>query len=645
MGYGDVALLFQSMTRAPLYEEVFKTAGLPYVTMAGKGYYDRPEVWDLLNLLRALHNPADDLALAVALRSPLFGLSDDALFSLRLARDNETGETLPLWAALRAKSTPYFPAGETAARDFARDVLIELGDMAGRATVAEVLIRALDLTGYLATLTGLSDGARRRGNIEKLVALARESGRISLGAFNAYARDLTAREVREGEAVVEVEGAVQIMSVHASKGLEFPVVVLADASWNRARRYLEWAFTVDPELGAACQLPVDDPDADEPQPFAWGYAERLADSRDRAERRRLLYVGATRTQDYLIVSGSLHRCPDQAWLKQWLDALGVEIESLEPGALRYEWGECALVVPQTVTLPDNWASPLNPHANPVGEGTGWAGHRPAPTEDLGDGLIAGFAPELPPLLADVPADPVAPARVLTATQINYLGRAPYYDPMARGKAAFRHAVLHDAPDPIHPLPERATNEKALRRSVGEIVHRALRGWSLPDNTPEKTLMQRLTTYAWEARLSDDDLIAAAVVQALDLLRRFARSDARADLDRAKQIYRELPFVYRSGDYTLHGQMDVLYFDGRGWHVLDYKTAQVSVNGAYDNARRYYLQVGVYAKAVEARVGAVPETHLYYIHPARRVYVKPEDWQAALARLDDDLRDALGGEEK
>jgi ATP-dependent helicase/nuclease subunit A len=191
----------------------------------------------------------------------------------------------PLWKALYKPRVPYFPEADLPARDFARAVLCDLRDLAGRAPVADLLSRALDLTGYLATLTGLSDGARRRGNVEKLVALARESGRVSLGAFLTYAHDLTVREVREGEAAVEIEGAVVIMSVHASKGLEFPVVVLADASWNRSRRS-SLPFTVDPDAGAACKLPTDDPNADDPDPFAWAYAARLADQRDQAERRR-----------------------------------------------------------------------------------------------------------------------------------------------------------------------------------------------------------------------------------------------------------------------------------------------------------------------------------------------------------------------
>ena len=97
--YGDVALLLQALTHVTLYEEAFKAEGIPYLTIAGKGYFDRQEVWDLLNLLAALYNPADNLALAAALRSPLFSLSDDALLRLRRLRD-ASGGLIPLWDAL-----------------------------------------------------------------------------------------------------------------------------------------------------------------------------------------------------------------------------------------------------------------------------------------------------------------------------------------------------------------------------------------------------------------------------------------------------------------------------------------------------------------------------------------------------------------
>src|SRR5262249_30348907 len=163
MTYGDAALLFQATTHLTVYEEALKAEQIPYLTVAGKGYYDRQEVWDLLNLLRALYNPADQLSLAAGLRSPLFGLSGEAVVALRLVRwtRDEEGKPIPLWDALN--QVDFVPADEIALVYFARDTLRDLRRKAGRVTIAELLRLALDATGYLAMLTGLPDGKRLCG--------------------------------------------------------------------------------------------------------------------------------------------------------------------------------------------------------------------------------------------------------------------------------------------------------------------------------------------------------------------------------------------------------------------------------------------------------------------------------------------------
>ena len=256
--FGDIAILFQSMNKVGIYEDVFKSLDIPFLTVAGRGYYDRQEVWDMLDLLRCLHNPADNLSLASVLRSPMFGFSDDLLFALRLLTEQDSSRNLPipLWQALT-----YAAENDVAGVDdedipvlrFARDCLTDLRRAAGRVSISELLRRALTMTGYLAILTALPDGARRRGNIEKLLHLADNSGKTTLGGFSRYLQDLTTREIREGEALQEAGNAVRIMTVHASKGLEFPMVILADASWERGQG---GAPTVlfDPKLGFSCQV-------------------------------------------------------------------------------------------------------------------------------------------------------------------------------------------------------------------------------------------------------------------------------------------------------------------------------------------------------------------------------------------------------
>ena len=208
------------------------------MTIAGKGYYDRQEVWDLLNLLRALYNPADDLSLAAALRSPLFSLSDDALLALRLLTD-EHGESLR--CGTRSITPDRVPPTNADWSISPATRCTTCARSAGRVTIAELLRAALERTGYLAVLTGLPDGERRRGNVEKLIEKAETSGRLTLSAFTQYLKDMSESEAREGEAVLESEGAVQLMTVHKSKGLEFPLVVLVDAGYERRGGAAIWS--------------------------------------------------------------------------------------------------------------------------------------------------------------------------------------------------------------------------------------------------------------------------------------------------------------------------------------------------------------------------------------------------------------------
>ncbi len=472
--YEDVALLFQSTSNIVLYESVFKALGLPYVTIAGRGYYRREEVWDLLNLLKALYNPADNLSLASTLRSPLFSLSDDALLALRLLRDDE-GHRLPLWEALRYADV--VPPDEQALVAFAHGCLHELAALAGRVGIAELLREAIYQTGYLATLSGLPNGARRRGNVEKLIALAESSGKITLGAFEEYLSDLSAREVREGEAPMDVSGAMTLMSVHASKGLEYPLVVLVDTSWRRNFRGGGMVMQ-DAQYGLCCKVYDADEAAYKPG-FSYAQAEHLAQLRDDAERRRLLYVAATRAKDYLLISGQINQKRDGTWSANgWLglivEALDLQSDLPESGVSDIEraWG--TLRVQMAVEIPPPEATML---------------HEVWPSWEASPGL----GEQAPPLLEPVQVDRTAAARHLSATQIADLGASRierFYG------ERFRRQVLHDAPGQIGSVEARP----GQARLIGDMVHEALRWWQPGEDTA--ALLELVESAAWERGMVD-----------------------------------------------------------------------------------------------------------------------------------------------
>jgi len=216
-GWDDVALLFRASTNFPIYEAALAAADIPSVTVAGRGFYERPEIRDLLNALAALADPDDDLALAGLLRSPALGLTDADLFRLRFP---DGDRPRPLYQSL--SSHPDF---STAAA-----LIAELHALAGRLPVAELLKVFLDRTHYRALLQAEPRAGRLGRNVDKLLADAHRSRLVSVGDFLDYVAALRDVGAREGEAPADPGGgAVQLMTVHKAKGLEFPLVVLADA--------------------------------------------------------------------------------------------------------------------------------------------------------------------------------------------------------------------------------------------------------------------------------------------------------------------------------------------------------------------------------------------------------------------------------
>jgi ATP-dependent helicase/nuclease subunit A len=218
------------------------------------------------------------------------------------------------------------PLLEPVPLEFARETLRSLYARRGHLSVVELLREALAATGYLATISGLTDGARRRANVEKLLEAARRVGSTGLQAFSAYLEDLLRAEPREGEAPLEAEDSVRLMTVHKSKGLEFPIVVLPDL--GRGTLAMRDVWLARRSYGLALRLHDNQDEAW--QPTAYQLALREEKRMERAERERLLYVALTRAQDYLLLSGPAANKSNESWLSRLVAALDAPWEQGGP---------------------------------------------------------------------------------------------------------------------------------------------------------------------------------------------------------------------------------------------------------------------------------------------------------------------------
>ncbi len=314
--YGDFAVLFHQFTAVAQFERAFREQGVPYfVVGGGRGYWAQYEVRDLVNLLRALSDAEDDLALACVLRSPLVGVSPDALMILmQRAQQSE----LPLRCCL--EETTDLDASDAERLRAFWEWFEPLTARVGEWTVGAILARALEASQYEAKwLTQGEAGRQAVANVRKLLAMALEQPQTHPRDF-AQQLELTSRlEQREGNAPTYEESAdvVRYYTVHGAKGLEFPVVFVADTAFRPRPR--EVNLEVDADRGVIA-LEIVRPDHPVPYtPLPLRVLQAEAHQRAEAEAQRTLYVALTRARDYLVVV--LTDMPQNPWARGLRGAL------------------------------------------------------------------------------------------------------------------------------------------------------------------------------------------------------------------------------------------------------------------------------------------------------------------------------------
>ena len=337
----EIVVLTRATTDLRAYERALEELAVPTYVIGGRGYWEHPQVLDVVAYLRALANPRDEEALYTVLASPFLGITPDALVILAAAARG--AERDPWWmlrepeGRLDVLSSEERDALSTFARWFAHERKI-----AAYAGVEELIERALERSGYDLAMLAMAGGQRRLANVRKLMRLAREHEALAGRGLSGFLELVAARRhgfgggaSRESEAPVEGEAlsAVRLMTIHRAKGLEFKTVCVADLGRGPMNRAELLRLGTDGRFG----MRLAQPGTAKRQP-ALDYAE-LGDERQRFEReeeRRLFYVAMTRACERLIVSGAAPRddlgagATPMSWVGPALLDAGVEPEWISP---------------------------------------------------------------------------------------------------------------------------------------------------------------------------------------------------------------------------------------------------------------------------------------------------------------------------
>ena len=323
----DVAILLRRLSNVHLFEQALENHGVRYRTVAGAGFFTRQEVLDLTNLLGWLAEPDDSIALAGALRSPLFMIDDQSLLALR-----SHDRSIP-----RALGNPPESIPEEVRRFCGRsaEVLEELRDGVPFMPTDALLERALALTGFEAAWAPLQGGDQALANIRKFVDLARQLAGHSLDEFVTYVRRRRDElQAREGQAVLDQSEAVRLLTVHGAKGLQFPIVFVPEAHLSSRVSYDAVRWRTGEGISITRAKKVGSGEENRGRPGFYSYLLVQDQAEEASEHKRLFYVAATRAADALYISGDDPARGD-GWLAAAQSALsaapeGVEVRSSIP---------------------------------------------------------------------------------------------------------------------------------------------------------------------------------------------------------------------------------------------------------------------------------------------------------------------------
>jgi len=604
----DVVILFRAAGAIWVYEAALSDLGHATLATAGGGFFGRPEVVDLVAYLRALANPLDELALYGVLSSPLCGLDSDALVELALGA-REAGTSL--WERLAAEP-PNARAGAFAERfGAARREAAHRG-------LAEIVAAAVAENGYDLQLAVLHSPERRIANVRKLERLARDfeqrEGRDLRRFVTALAlgRVGSARET-EAPPPAAGTGAIRLMTIHAAKGLEFPVVVVADLGHGMRDR--PPALITDGRR-VGLRLPTLDRQAVDTLAFAELRLERSEAAR--AEEDRVTYVAMTRACERLILSGAARFDPwppEGAAAISWLGpalvpdlarrtAAAAAPAQGAPPAVEEVWGAGDVALRLTLCTPANAAELLWPPGAGGGES---AGSPPADSDPMPN------------------APPSARVSAPKLSSLSYTAIAEYE------RCAYRYQLQR-----VAGLPDVAGaggGEGAAARGV--IVHALLERYDFaaPREPGAAEVAQAAALQGVELSPGEDLAAIAALAGA------FARSPLCARLAAAREVSREEPFAFLlGGEVLLRGFLDAAALEPDGTLlIVDYKSDRIA-EGADPRAaleRDYSMQRLVYALAgLASGAAAVEVAHCFLRRP--ELVLSERYAAAARPRLEDEL---------
>jgi ATP-dependent helicase/nuclease subunit A len=598
--FGDIAILFRKRLHIRAIEQALVEFNIPYALSGGIGYYQTQEILDFNNYFKFLLNPGDDIALAGILRSPFFGISDAELFEISIVAGKES-----FW-----KKMELYVNRQEATKQLRRAVTVLRDDLlhANRMPIPFLVQKIFLQTGWQGTVAGLALGRQHTANIHKLLSIAREfegKGFLTLYDFVQRLKTLIDDEDREGQATIEKEkNAVRVMTIHAAKGLEFPVVVLPFT--HEKFRYDQQPF-IDASAGVAFKVRNETDYNKEMSPPLYHYLLQRSKQKTQAEEKRILYVACTRAQDMLIISGrDAGKRKHPSYLSWILEGLGIETATLRSETKFFSEKLNTLERHQDEyrrkEIDHQLAVALRVHDDSVGR-------QPVIAASSG-------ATVQPKEILVEPLRGQTWGQFFSATHIKTFLECPtkYYLKYHLGLPE-QHAVPYDFDENEEP------NDKLRGELIGTLTHAALQKISsgtVSENEVKNIVASLMMSESAEP--NDTAILGHVTNQVIN----FVSSSFGNEVLAASESKTEFSLSMIFDKDFLTGTIDRLYKDHQGnWNIVDYKTDQISPELIQSRSDLYKPQLAFYALLVRQFSGQekVRASLVFLRHPDSPVHVQ------------------------
>ena len=628
--YEDVCILLAARGDFPAYVEALTAKGIPVYADARENLLDAPHIRPLIALLKVIDNPAQDIYLAAAMLGPLFGFTDDDLVRLR-ALQRKTS----LYGAVLAAANSAEPDAFTEKVRQFYTRLTALRRMARSVSVERLLEEIFASTGYLAALGVMENGTRRREDARRFASFCASAGANGISGL-VRAIDAAALAGSTGQDTVPGgarPGCVTIMTIHRSKGLQFPVVFVADT----ARRF-NAADTRQPVLlhrvyGAGLRLRPEDGEGSY-KTAAYAALSNVHAAELRSEQMRLLYVALTRAQDKLILTiplGMTKTTNPLAKASAFLAAGAGETLNRQAGSFA-DWLRAALLV--------------HPNGGPLRR---LAENLELPFVETESTIAIALEPEqedeAPEAAASAPEERPAADPALTARLREGFGWQYPAAPLAAVPAKVSvTSIVHKAEQTTLERPGFLSKDGLTAAEMGTALHAFLEHADFAALAAAKqagTLDEAIL--AERDRQVHAQLTAPEIADKLDVrrIRRFAESDAFARICAADEVLRELAFITAlpasavlaaqgspapdpetaKASVLVQGIADIVLVFPDHLELLDYKTDRRKTEADYLAA--YRAQLNLYAIAIEKRFAPKKVTYkgIYSLELGKLIEVK------------------------